>query len=521
VKLVMRLLVAVSVVVMLGFGVAPAGPAPGAEGSELPLGRPGLPETRDSRSVAPGVTYTRIERGFGSTRDFYTVDVAFTSTREDAKKTALQLKKDGFRARVERVAERAPDDSESGPLGWLVRVDRFSTSDLAEARRSELVAEGYSTARVVHTSEDGGKTTGPWIVHVLTVEPEAFDGLLTPELATEIVPGRELLSSMAARTEAVASINAGYFVIGEADGTPGDLAGISAIDGELVSESVSGRTSLALPSGSGERARIAVFDTEIEATSSDGASMLVDGINRKPRLIRSCGGAGGDQPTQRPKHDVTCTDASELIHFTPVFGASTEPGPGTEVVLDAAGNVVEMRDERGGTIPPDGSVLSGTGDGAQWLRDHAAIGRRIVVHSSVTADGAAFPLPDGLGVVNGGPRLVREGSVDITAFDEGFHHQDNPEFYYRFGVRRNPRTLAGITSAGDLVLVAADGRRPGYSVGLDFVEEARVMRALGARDALNLDGGGSTGITIGDQLVNRPSDSTGERPIGDALMLTD
>jgi hypothetical protein len=310
---------------MLGSGLASAGPTPTAERSELPLGRPGLPETRDTRSVAPGVTYTRIERGFGSARDVYTVDVAFTSTREDAKAMALQLKDDGFRARVERVVERAPDDPESGPLGWLVRVGRFSTSETGEARRAELVAQGYSTARLVHTSEDGGKTTGPWVVHVLTVEPKAFDGLLAPELATEIVPERELLSSMAARTEAVASINAGYFVIGEADGTPGDLAGISVLDGTLISESVSGRTSLALPAGSGEGARIAGFDTAIEATSSDGASRLVDGINRKPGLIRSCGGAGGDQPTQRPKHDVTSTDASELIHFSPVFGASSEP----------------------------------------------------------------------------------------------------------------------------------------------------------------------------------------------------
>jgi len=143
------------------------------------------------------------------------------------------------------------------------------------------------------------------------------------------------------------------------------------------------------------------------------------------------------------------------------------------------------------------------------------------VISSVTADGAAFPLLDELGVVNGGPRLVRDGTVDITAFDEGFHHPENPEFYYRFGVRRNPRTLAGVTDEGDLVLIAADGRRPGYSVGLDFGEEALVMRAFDARDAVNLDGGGSTGITIGDHLVSRPSDPTGERPIGDALVLTD
>ncbi|MGI8941131.1 MAG: phosphodiester glycosidase family protein [Actinomycetota bacterium] len=49
----------------------------------------------------------------------------------------------------------------------------------------------------------------------------------------------------------------------------------------------------------------------------------------------------------------------------------------------------------------------------------------------------------------------------------------------------------------------------------------RENRAFDARDAVNLDGGGSTGITIGDHLVSRPSDPTGERPIGDALVLTD
>jgi exopolysaccharide biosynthesis protein len=36
---------------------------------------------------------------------------------------------------------------------------------------------------------------------------------------------------------------------------------------------------------------------------------------------------------------------------------------------------------------------------------------------------------------------------------------------------------------------------------------------------VNLDGGGSTTMTIGTSLVNRPSDATGERPIGDAIAL--
>jgi len=45
------------------------------------------------------------------------------------------------------------------------------------------------------------------------------------------------------------------------------------------------------------------------------------------------------------------------------------------------------------------------------------------------------------------------------------------------------------------------------------------MDALGAEEAINLDGGGSTAMTIGEKLMNRPSDSTGERPIGDAIVL--
>ena len=45
------------------------------------------------------------------------------------------------------------------------------------------------------------------------------------------------------------------------------------------------------------------------------------------------------------------------------------------------------------------------------------------------------------------------------------------------------------------------------------------MAALGAEEAVNLDGGGSTAMTLDERLVNRPSDATGERPIGDAVVL--
>jgi hypothetical protein len=142
------------------------------------------------------------------------------------------------------------------------------------------------------------------------------------------------------------------------------------------------------------------------------------------------------------------------------------------------------------------------------------------VTTEVRGEHGRVPLARGLGVVNGGPGLLRGGHAAITAAAEGFDHPDDPGFYYGFALRRNPRTIAGVTRGGRLLLVAVDGRAPGYSAGLDFEEEAAVMRSLGARDAVNLDGGGSTTMTIRGNVVTRPSDATGERPIGDAIVLT-
>ena len=70
-----------------------------------------------------------------------------------------------------------------------------------------------------------------------------------------------------------------------------------------------------------------------------------------------------------------------------------------------------------------------------------------------------------------------------------------------------------------LFLVAVDGRQTG-SAGMTLVELAKAMIGLGVYDALNLDGGGSTALVVGDTVVNKPSDQTGERPVGDVLVIT-
>jgi len=83
-----------------------------------------------------------------------------------------------------------------------------------------------------------------------------------------------------------------------------------------------------------------------------------------------------------------------------------------------------------------------------------------------------------------------------------------------------PPELAGIDASGRLLLVTVDGRGPGVSEGLTLTELASLARQLGAREAMNLDGGGSTAMTVDGQLVTHPSDTTGERAVGDAVTIT-
>jgi exopolysaccharide biosynthesis protein len=101
---------------------------------------------------------------------------------------------------------------------------------------------------------------------------------------------------------------------------------------------------------------------------------------------------------------------------------------------------------------------------------------------------------------------VNEGTLDPRDLND-----------YTFSAYQHDRTFAGIDPRGRLILATADGT-PGVSAGLTLTEEAGLTRSLGAVDAMNLDGGGSTQFASEGQLLNDASSSP-LRPVGDTIQV--
>jgi len=117
-------------------------------------------------------------------------------------------------------------------------------------------------------------------------------------------------------------------------------------------------------------------------------------------------------------------------------------------------------------------------------------------------------------ILSSGPLLIFESK--IQAFSNNSFHQN-----------RHPRTAVAITNDRRLFLVTIDGRSF-QAYGMSISELANFLQNLGAQDALNLDGGGSTSMWIENMtdngIVNYPSDNlefdhTGERNVANALLI--
>lgn len=321
---------------------------------------------------------------------------------------------------------------------------------------------GYDQQRV-RTS------TGMTTAHVLLVNPEDPTLEIRPALAADMVSGFETTSVIATRYEALAGVNGGYF--GTSSGMP---LGMVVIDRELMTTPTD-RRSVFIITRDGKPA-IVPFEFNGRVLTADRTSLWVSGVNHPPH-------AGG------------------LSVYTRYYGPLTPPLQMAAVVRN---DVVEHLTSGRILIPQDGYVLGVNGGDAELITKYMKPGQRLWLRLELSPD---LEITSAIG---GGPRLVKDGQVFVPFAWEWFSVRHVQE--------RAPRTAVGITAANKVLLVTVDGRGGRQNTGMTLREMAELMLQLGARDAMNLDGGSSATMVVGGRVVNDPSDGV-ERPIASALLV--
>jgi len=131
-------------------------------------------------------------------------------------------------------------------------------------------------------------------------------------------------------------------------------------------------------------------------------------------------------------------------------------------------------------------------------------------------------LPDGGDLVQAGPLLVRDGRSLMDGEDREGFSAGSAQFDSDITAERHPRCALGV-GEDELLAVCCDGRRSGVDAGLDLGELARLLVSFGAREAINLDGGGSATLVHRGHLLNRPYSNHDQpapesRPVVTALL---
>ena len=108
--------------------------------------------------------------------------------------------------------------------------------------------------------------------------------------------------------------------------------------------------------------------------------------------------------------------------------------------------------------------------------------------------------------VGGGPVLVQNGKISIS-------NNEELKFSGKAIDDKHPRTAMGYTKDGKLIILVIEGRNPGKAEGATLVQTAKLLQELGCKEALNLDGGGSSCMLVNGKTTIFPSDRGIQRPV--------
>ncbi len=337
------------------------------------------------------------------------------------------------------------------------------------------IHDGIEYAEVVHGTEDA-----PIRINLLRLDLTKVRLDVVHALDTAI--GVEKASSIAKRHGAIAAINAGFF---RNDGSiyAGDPAGILVIDKKILSESYADRIAMGIINGK-DKTEVEFGHLRVTGYITNGKEKaIISGINR-----------------ERKKN--------EIILFTPEFHRTTlTSSEGFEIVVREKRMVIERKGNS--IIPCDGYVISVTGNQYPWLSSSRKIKLKIEIESLEKEKQEFFSKAED--IVGGVPQLIKNGQIQVTWELEKSSKE--------FAETRHPRTAVAKLKDGKFLMVTVNGRQAGYSVGMTLQELAEFLLEIGATDAINLDGGGSTVMFLDGKVVNRPSDKEGERKISDAILV--
>lgn len=327
--------------------------------------------------------------------------------------------------------------------------------------------------------------------------------------AMDAAIGTETVSSMATKRGAFAAINAGFFRL---DKSPflGDAAGVLMINRKLLSESINNRIALAI---SNEKNKTEIIfghlTTKSRINFSKNNVFSLSGINRERRN-------------------------SEIILYKPDFHPNTLTGTGgTEIIFKikcrtpkkpapaefCTAKIIEIREQTGSTqISADNYVVSIGNEAPREVESFLGYVKKypdsdlfrfeneFILDEAVKKN--AFEKAED--IIGGVPQLIKNGKIEITWEQE--------KSSKAFVETRHPRTAVAKLKDGKFLMITVDGRQA-ESTGINLQSLAEILLELGATDAMNLDGGGSTTMFLNGKVVNKPSDKEGERKVSDAILV--
>jgi len=283
----------------------------------------------------------------------------------------------------------------------------------------------------------------------------------------------EWLAQIASHNHAIAAINGGYFECYNRHAPRKNLDQTTVVDGQMVFR--------------GDVGSVLYFDRDNHAT-----------ITRIP--LRIAGSLDGS--TTYPNtwyaywfNRLPTDDAKTITVFTPAWGESTGLRGGPQIQV--TDGVVTKINYDSTEIPRDGYVIYFRGE--YRVASRFWVGRR-ASYTVTTEDGyGTGDFANAQQAIGGGPQILVEGMESVDPAAEGF---------------TDPKILH--TGTRSMIGVSQDQSELIFAVARCSLDQcAHVMKRLGAYDAMNLDGGASTGLWADGHYLVSPG-----RQINNALVLT-